>query len=61
METESIQSRPPACISCKHWKKDWVCAAFPNGIPEEIRSGDNQHEKPLKKQGNKIVFEDELA
>jgi hypothetical protein len=33
------------------------CKAFPNGIPNEIAYGDNLHDKPLKDQGNDIVFE----
>ena len=35
------------------------CAAFPDGIPEEIAYGDNKHLKPIEGQGNDIVFEKE--
>tara|TARA_B100000315_G_C14427845_1_gene518719 strand:+ start:155 stop:361 length:207 start_codon:yes stop_codon:yes gene_type:complete len=35
------------------------CNAFPDGIPDEIAYGDNLHLKPLKGQGNDIVFEKE--
>ena len=34
-----------------------ACKAFPNGIPSEIAYGNNLHLKPLKDQGNDIVFE----
>jgi len=34
-----------------------TCKAFPNGIPEVINDGKNQHTKPLPNQRNKIVFE----
>lgn len=34
-----------------------VCKAFPDGIPDEIAYGNNKHTKPLKGQGNDIVFE----
>ena len=34
-----------------------VCKAFPKGISDEILSGDNLHDKPLKGQKNKIVYE----
>lgn len=34
-----------------------VCPAFPQGIPEEIAYGNNLHTKPLKNQGNDIVFQ----
>ena len=34
-----------------------VCKAFPDGIPEKIAYGTNQHEKPLPDQENDIVYE----
>ena len=34
-----------------------TCDAFPDGIPEEISLGDNDHAKPLPTQKNKVVFE----
>jgi len=37
------------------------CAAFPNGIPDEIAYGDNTHSKKLPDQINNIVFEKEPA
>jgi len=33
------------------------CKAFLKGIPVEIAYGNNRHLKPLKNQGNDIVFE----
>ena len=33
------------------------CSAFPNGIPDDISYGDNEHSKPVKAQGNNIVYE----
>lgn len=52
---------PPLCASCKHFdllpSVKPVCAAFPNGIPKTIWSGGKQHEKPLLKQGNSLVYE----
>jgi len=47
----------PVCGRCKHDRGDGTCKAFPEGIPEEILTGDNKHEKPLYGQGNNIVFE----
>jgi hypothetical protein len=32
------------------------CAAFPDGIPEVILLGKNNHSKPLKNQKNNIIF-----
>ena len=46
------------CFKCKH--RDIFedgCKAFPDGIPDEILSGDNDHSKPLPGQQNDIVFE----
>lgn len=46
------------CFGCKHFDiADGGCAAFPEGIPDEITSGENSHSNPLPGQGNKIVFE----
>lgn len=49
----------PACHNCKNYIDDLFCAAFPEGIPEEILIGENDHTKPLKDQENDIVFEEE--
>ncbi len=46
------------CFKCKHF--NWVeggCNAFPEGIPEEITSGENEHTEPLEGQKNDILFE----
>ena len=46
------------CFYCKHCNKfKGGCKAFPNGIPDEITSGENKHKKPLLDQDNDIVFE----
>lgn len=46
------------CFNCKHWDDASPgCAAFPDGIPEEITEGTNEHKKPLEDQGNDLVFE----
>jgi len=48
------------CVLCRHydWKKPEThnCKAFPDGIPDEILFGENDHKKPLPEQKNKIVF-----
>jgi len=40
----------PVCNSCKHFHLEDIkinsCDAFPEGIPEEIWRGDNDHKKP---------------
>lgn len=47
----------PVCNNCIHNNGDGTCKAFPDGIPAEILSGDNKHQKPLLGQGNNITFE----
>ena len=41
----------PQCVDCKHFNRDMkssglTCAAFPDGIPEEILTGEHDHTKP---------------
>jgi hypothetical protein len=44
------------CFRCKNFRRfKGGCLAFPGALPAEIRSGQNQHLKPLKGQKNKIV------
>ena len=46
------------CFKCKHYRDFEIgCDAFPDGIPDEIISGENEHSKPLSFQTNDIVFE----
>lgn len=46
------------CFKCKHFNRaEGGCTAFPDGIPDEITSGDNKHSRPLPEQKNNIVFE----
>jgi hypothetical protein len=35
----------------------YYCEGFPDGIPDEIAFGDNEHSKPLPNQGNDTVYE----
>lgn len=46
------------CTYCRHLSLNEakVCAAFPNGIPEEIWKGDNNHRLPAAGD-NGIQFE----
>lgn len=41
------------CIHCKHWnteaslrRRRGICAAFPEGIPDQITAGLHRHDKP---------------
>ncbi len=45
------------CLNCKNYVSGLVCMAFPDGIPEQILNGENDHSKPLKSQDFPIVFE----
>lgn len=47
------------CIECKHLDTDGTevfCKAFPDGIPDDILDGNNDHKKIHKDQDNKILF-----
>ena len=44
------------CIECERYRKDGRCKAFPDGIPEEIITGQFDHTKPHKGD-NGIQFE----
>jgi hypothetical protein len=38
------------CSTCRHWdhqKSDRRCTAFPDGIPDEIWLGENDHKSPF--------------
>lgn len=63
---------PPICFKrgCKHYQgiaqpdgtelsECPVCRAFPDGIPEEILDGTNDHSEPLPEQTNIITYEKE--
>ncbi|QHB38540.1 hypothetical protein lotta82_gp029 [Flavobacterium phage vB_FspM_lotta8-2] len=54
----NMEAKKLICFNCKHFNEiQGGCAAFPEGIPDEITEGNNQHEKPLKGQENDIIFE----
>lgn len=46
------------CVSCLYHSGGTACLAFPNGIPDEIIQGENQHTEPLPNQGNNLVYEE---
>lgn len=41
--------KEPVCNNCANLIRYPFCSAYPdgNGIPEEIRSGENRHDRPL--------------
>jgi len=59
----------PKCYTrhCKYYKgissfgeeesEKNICDAFPDGIPDEIAYGNNNHSSHFPGQGNEIVFE----
>lgn len=45
------------CETCKHFRPyQGGCDAFPDGIPQSI-GAPGSHDKPIKSQGNDIVYE----
>ena len=45
------------CISCRHYRGPYTCAAFPGSIPEEIITGGFDHSQPYPGDGG-IRFEE---
>lgn len=45
------------CFSCRNYKDENTCKAFPKGIPEEIFNGKKEHTEPIKGQTGDFVFE----
>ncbi len=45
------------CSVCKHFHLSHECGAFPNGIPNEIVSGEIDHSDLHSNQDNDLVFE----
>lgn len=35
------------CLTCKHYEGALTCAAFPNGIPVRILTGEVDHRQPV--------------
>lgn len=44
------------CLNCRHYLFGWRCEAFPDGIPAEIRLGENDHSEPVEGDSG-ITFE----
>lgn len=42
-----MEIRETLCFMCKHLYSYPTCEAFPNGIPQEVRDGLNDHKKPI--------------
>jgi hypothetical protein len=45
------------CFSCVHFDAILGCPAFPDGIPEAILLGENDHSQIIKGQVGKFIFE----
>jgi len=45
------------CNECKHYQMFQECDAFPNGIPDDIFTGEFDHIEKHPSQKNDIVFE----
>ena len=38
----------PLCWSCKHYRENVTCSAFPKGIPAEILDSEFDHHNPIR-------------
>jgi hypothetical protein len=39
------------CLRCARFRGDGTCAAFPDGIPEEVFGGEHDHHEPFEGDG----------
>jgi hypothetical protein len=46
-----IHGQEANCRFCGHYRNDRRCAAFPDGIPDALWSGDNPHREPFPGDG----------
>lgn len=44
------------CGKCKHFKGNYTCKAYPNGIPNELLDASKKHDKIMKGQIGDTVF-----
>lgn len=59
MSREEIQAETIQCVNCKHCNAtEFICPAFPYGIPENILRNETIHDKVLDHQFGTIVFEE---
>lgn len=56
VERGNLSPLSEVCTFCKHYKSKHTCTAFPQGIPEVIWVGVNNHRKPFAGD-NGIQFE----
>lgn len=52
-----MHSVTSACDSCVHRTGRTTCAAFPDGIPDEILVWAGTHYEPLPDQTNSVVYD----
>lgn len=52
-----MQSVTSACDSCLHRISKTTCAAFPDGIPDDILTWAGTHYEPVPGQVNSIVYD----
>ena len=48
------------CFSCKNYLTQISCLAYPNGIPEDIIAGTNNHEFIQNGQVGEYIFEQSI-
>jgi hypothetical protein len=58
---DKVSTEPPVCSHCKHFFKDGdglTCKAFPQGIPDDILSLEDNHEDVRPDQEGDWVYEE---
>ena len=49
-----------SCGTCKHFRRDdFYCLAYPDGIPDELLSGEELHDEVRGDQTGNTIFEED--
>lgn len=57
MDIKELYGVKSQCLECDNYILGFTCLAFTKQIPDNILFNNIKHDKPLKEQGNDIVFE----
>ena len=60
LHIDRITTAAPVCATCKHFYKDGEglsCRAYPKGIPEDILSLEDNHDKVRSDQKGNWIYE----